>query len=283
MGSPNVTKFIEPLPVPGVIDARNGWSGPIAAADLALGRVERVLADEDPVDRSRGLQPGRGVHDVACNHALAFVRRGVESDERLPRVDGDADVEVASWLVLVQACYGVTNRQCSSHRSFRVVLVSDWGPEHRDDGVADELLHRPTEALELLARSLVVHAQECPHVLGVARLGPCRRADEVDEDDADDLPLFASTRNVAQRRAAFRAELRRFGVLEPARSTRLHTRSLGRLPERSGTPAGGGRGRTREPVGSYLGIADERWHAEPAPTSSWDGHDLATSGLIGHL
>ena len=182
-----------------------------------------MLADEDPVDRSRGLQPGRSVHDVARNHALALVRRSVESDERLPRVDGDADVEVASRLVLVQACDGVTNRECSSHRPFRVVLVSDGGPEHCDDGVTDELLHRSTEVLELLAGSLVVHAQECPHVLGIARLGPCRRADEVDEDDADDLPFFASTRNVAQRRAALRAELRRLGVFEPARSTRLHT------------------------------------------------------------
>jgi hypothetical protein len=184
---------------------------------------------------------GRGVHDVACNHALAFVRRGVESDERLPRVDGDADVEVASWLVLVQACDGVTNCECTSHRPLRVVLVSDGGPEYCDDGVADELLHRSTEALELLAGSLVVHAQECPHVLRITRLGPCRRADEVDEDDADDLALFASTRNVAQRRAAFRAELRRLGVFEPARSTRLHTRSLGRLPKRFGCrPAVGG-------------------------------------------
>ena len=43
VGSPSVTKFIEPLPVPPVIHAESGWSGSITAAESTVYRFHQQL------------------------------------------------------------------------------------------------------------------------------------------------------------------------------------------------------------------------------------------------
>ena len=68
-------------------------------------------------------------------------------------------MEIAIGLVLVQTGDGVAYRECGSNRAFRIVLVCDGCAEHGDDGVTDELLHGPAEALELVAGALVVDTQ----------------------------------------------------------------------------------------------------------------------------
>ena len=49
--------------------------------------------------------------------------------------------------------------------------MRDGRAEERHHGVADELLHRAAEALELRAQALVVGREDRPHVLGVELLG----------------------------------------------------------------------------------------------------------------
>ena len=66
------------------------------------------------------------------------------------------------------------------------------GAEERHHRVPDELLDRPAVTLELGTDALVIRPQERLDVLGVHRLGACREADEVAEDDRYDLPLTAS-------------------------------------------------------------------------------------------
>ena len=63
--------------------------------------------------------------------------------------------------------------------------------EQRHHRVADELLDGAAMALELGADALVVRAEERLDVLGIHRLGPGGEADEVAEDDRDDLALAA--------------------------------------------------------------------------------------------
>ena len=69
--------------------------------------------------------------------------------------------------------------------------MRDRRAEDRDHRVADELLDGAAPALELGAQPLVVRAQERVDVLGVELLGARREADQVGEEDGDDLALPA--------------------------------------------------------------------------------------------
>jgi hypothetical protein len=62
--------------------------------------------------------------------------------------------------------------------------------EGSHDGIADELLDRAAEALDLLAQASVVGAKARTHVLRVLPLGLGREADEIAEEDGDDLPFL---------------------------------------------------------------------------------------------
>ena len=126
-----------------------------------------------------------GVDDVAGDHPLARARARVERDERLARVDADANLELERRLVLVQLRDGVADRERRAHRALGVVLVRDRRAEDRDDRVADELLDRAAVALELVRAAARGTAREQrADVLRVEPLRPRRRADEVGEDDA---------------------------------------------------------------------------------------------------
>ena len=65
----------------------------------------------------------------------------------------------------------------------------DGRAEHRHHRVADELLDRPSEALDLGAHSLVVALEQLADVLGVRDLRVRRVPDQVGEDHRDHLPL----------------------------------------------------------------------------------------------
>ena len=55
--------------------------------DRARGRLHRGLADEDRSGLGDGLQAGRGIHEVAGDHPLAF---GTQVDGRFPGQDARA-------------------------------------------------------------------------------------------------------------------------------------------------------------------------------------------------
>src|SRR4029453_14286554 len=92
------------------------------------------------------------------------------------------------------------------------VLVSRGRTQDRHHGVADELLDRAAVALDLARHPLVVRAQRGADVFGVGPVGPCREADEVDEEHGEDLPLLAGRRRL-ERRAAGEAETSALRVL----------------------------------------------------------------------
>jgi hypothetical protein len=96
-------------------------------------------------------------------------------------VDRGSNVDVKPLVLRVQLADRLVDGERGAHGALGVVLVSDRRPEERDDGVADELLHRAAVGLELLADSGVVRSEPRAHVLGVELLRARGRADDVGE------------------------------------------------------------------------------------------------------
>ena len=163
------------------------------------------LVDQDPVDRGRGLQARARVDDVAGGHALAGRRQRVERDHRLAGRDADAHVEVLPGR-LVLLGDRVADRERRPDGTFRVVLVRGRRAEQGDDGVADELLHRAPEVLELGPQPGVVAAEERADVLGVELLGPAREPGQVAEEHGHDLALLPGRGGGSEGRPAAGAE-----------------------------------------------------------------------------
>ena len=123
----------------------------------------------------------------------------------------------------------VRHRQAAEGRAKRVVVVRLTCAEHREHGVADELLDGPAEALELAAEPAVVGREQRAHVLRIQPLGRGGEADEVGEEDSDDFPLLAERLpGRDERDAAFRAELRPGLVLVAAGRAGAHAASVTR-------------------------------------------------------
>ena len=117
----------------------------------------------------------------------------------------------------------VADRERRADGALGVVLVRDRRAEDGHHRVADELLDRAAEALELGAQARVVGPQERPDVLWVELLGARREADEVGEEHRDDLALLARLLGRdGERRAAVRAESGVSSVLAAALATGLH-------------------------------------------------------------
>ncbi len=108
----------------------------------------------------------------------------VEPDERLAGRDPDPQLELFLERELA-------DRERGADGALGVVLVRGRRAEQRHHRVADELLDGAAVALELRAHALVVRPEKRLDVLGIHRLGACREADEVAEDDRDDLALAA--------------------------------------------------------------------------------------------
>ena len=166
----------------------------------------RLLADEHRSDRSRGLKPCRGVHDVARDHRLALADACLEHDDRLAGVHRDSHLEP---VLSRPVPYG----ERRPNGPLVVVAERSRRAEDAHHRVADELLDPAAEALELGANALVVRRQDRADVLGIELLGACGEPDEVDEDDRDDPPLLSRAAGLGQRRAARVAEARALGVL----------------------------------------------------------------------
>ena len=137
--------------------------------------------------------------------------------------------------------------KAGAHRPLGVVFVRQRCPEHPHHRVADELLHRSAEALDLLPHARVVSAEAAGDVLGVGAIRGLREPDEVDEQGATDLPLLAGRGRVARERTAARlAEPRSVRIRLAARRTGQHALSLGRPLPRDRAPA-------RRSIGAHIG------------------------------
>ena len=158
------------------------WMGSASRYSIDIPRrAIRGVSDEDAVDRRGRLHPRCGVDDVAGDHRLALGRPRAEGDERLARVHGRAEVEVVDR---------VANGERRANGALRVVLVCGRSAEHGHDRVADELLDRAAVPLDLVAQPRVVRRKRRADVLGVEPLGAAGEADEVGEENGDDLPLL---------------------------------------------------------------------------------------------
>ena len=231
-----------------------------AELDRALRDSVRRGRDEDPVDRRRGLDPGRGVHHVAGDHRLAGLRPGIDRHERLACRDADANVEVERLVAVVQLGDRVAGAERRAHRALGIVLMGRRGAVHRDDRVADELLDGAAVPFERAAQRLVVTTQERPHVLRVELLGSGGRADEVDEHRGHELALLPGGHVRGEHGTAAVAEPRVLGVLPAA----------ARTPDHAGECMGTGRLGKADAEGERAGAAGTRPEARPrrGPSSS---------------
>jgi hypothetical protein len=159
--------------------------GRVVVVDDLTGCPIGRLVDEDPVDRSSILETCGCVDDVARGHSLARLGASVQPDERLSRRDGDPHLDI----VLLDR--PLTNRKAGANGTLGIVLVGCRRAEERHDRVADELLDGAAVALELGAKALVIRAEERFDVFGIESFSAARKADEVAEDDRDDLALSA--------------------------------------------------------------------------------------------
>ena len=132
----------------------------------------------------------------------------------------------------------VADGERGADRALRVVLVRNRGAEHGHHGVADELLDRPPEALELVAQPRVIRPEQRAHLLGIHALRARGEADEVGEEDGHDLALLEPRVLVdCKRRRAGVAETRAIRILLAAAGARKHHR------EAYGARSQGSRGR----------------------------------------
>ena len=171
----------------------------LLVVDGVARRAVRDLADDDTADGSNLLQARGRVDDIAGNHALAFLRASAERDYGLAGIDCRPHGELGLRMGLVQLGDRVEDPQRRQDGSLRVVLVRDRGTEDRHHGVADELLDRAPAALDLLLQPCVIGAQARPDVLGIGAVRTLSEADQVDEEDGDDLALLLGRRRASER------------------------------------------------------------------------------------
>jgi hypothetical protein len=210
---------------------------------LHLDRLQRLVV-EDPVRRlvslrrdrnavhgRRPLQAGGGIDDVAGDDPLPLFRAGAQGDDRLARVDPNADLQRERRVFFVQLCDRLEDAEAGADGALGVVLVRDGRAKDGHDCVSDELLHGPAVALDLPSQAGVVRADAGANVLGVCRLGSCGEADDVAEEHGDDLALLlqGNGRLLGQRRTAERTEREFARELLPAGRAGRHAPSLRRL------------------------------------------------------
>ena len=98
-------------------------------------------------------------------------------------------------MLAVQLLDPLQDAQTRAHGALGVVAVRDRRAEHGHDRVADELLEHAAVLLDPLLRLGVVELQRVAHVLRIGAIRARREADEVDEEDGDELPLLAAARS----------------------------------------------------------------------------------------
>ncbi len=191
---------------------------------LSVGR----LGDSDPAHRCRPLQARSGVHDVARDEPLSLLGAGTQGDDGLAGVDADPYLEGERGVVVVQVVDRLEEAECGANRALGVVLVRDRRAEDRHHRVPDELLHGAAVPLDLLPQARVVRPDPRADILRVGGIRGRREADQVAEEDGDDLALLhrRGRRLHGQRGTTERTERKVPRELLTARRAGRHARSL---------------------------------------------------------
>ena len=116
--------------------------------------------------------------------------RALQGHDGLARVDPHPDLKLERRLPLVQLRDRLQDPKPRPDRALGIVLVSDRRTEHRHHRIADELLDRPSVALELAAETRVIRADASAHILRISGLRRRREPDQVTEQHRHHLPLL---------------------------------------------------------------------------------------------
>ena len=172
--------------------------------------------------RCSRLKPRRGVDDIAHGQGVT-VSRHADGDHRLAGVHCCARGQVERMLS-VQLADPLEDTQARPHGTLGIVAVRDGRAEDGHDCVANELLEHATVLFDSPLRLRVVELQLLAYVFRIGPIRACCEADEIHEQDGDELPLLTRRARVFQRRAAAAAEARPCWVRFTA--ARATTRSL---------------------------------------------------------
>ena len=222
-----------PISDPALPFAATGSSGskPIArSAERIVGCVHDHRAD-----RSCSLQARGGVDHVARDYSLASLRPRSQCDDRLTcgHCSSDGDVEPSPRKASIVSRIATPPAPRARRRP-----RGDRRPEDGHHGVADELLDRTAEALDVGLHALVVRTQRRAHILRVARserpVNPTRSTKSTDTTFAPLRPLSsASGCRTPGRNALAR-------ILLATRRANDHAPDLRSGPGASMQPAGSG-------------------------------------------
>ena len=146
--------------------------------------------DDDLAGLGRGLEPARGVDDVAHHGRVAAGAH--RADEHLTGVDADAQGHLRR-LVGRELLERFLHLQRGAHAAFGVVLVRDRDAEDRDDRVADDLVELAAERAHVGDEALEGAIDEVLHVLGVGRLRERGEPDDVGHEHGDQAALVGSS------------------------------------------------------------------------------------------
>ncbi len=136
--------------------------------DCLIGRAAGRLADEHIPRRGDGLDPGRGVDEVAGDHALTLGsdrHRGLAREHACPRP------KLGHGNLVAEGGHGRDQVERRSDRTLGVVLGRGRRAPDRHHRVADELLDRPAVELDQPPARVEVAREQLAGVLRVATLG----------------------------------------------------------------------------------------------------------------
>ena len=160
---------------------------------------------------SRGFETRRGVQRVPGREAFARVRIDIQTDERLPGVHPNPDLD--RKLRGRDVSYDPQRRE---NRPLGIILVSDRDPKQPNDGVSDELLHHSTVGFDPAPADRLVVMEQARDVFGIQTFPKGRGSHEIAEEGGDHL-AFLANRNGLELGSALVAEPRAIGVDRAAR------------------------------------------------------------------
>ncbi len=160
--------------------ASTGVGAPVV--DRLARRAVRRLVDDDAVHGRGALQPSGGVDDVARGHPLARVGRASSETSASPVVIPTRSSSPSSTAKSRIASAARTARSGSSS-------CAVGAPKSAMTASPMNFSTVPPRRSSSAADAVVVGREERLDVLGIHRLRPRGEADEVAEDDRDDLAL----------------------------------------------------------------------------------------------
>ena len=209
--------------------------------DRPLRGAPRRLTDEHLPGLGGGLHPRGRVHEVAGDHPLAG---RADRHRRLAGQDPGAGAESLHAELVAERGHGGDEVESGSHCPLGVVLGRRRRTPDRHHRIADEFLDRAAVELDQAPARVEVAREELAGVLGVARGGGCREADEVGEQHADE-PALGDGRGRPccpcrrGRRAARRTRRRTLAARRgPRRTTSSRARAPCRTRCRTSSPSG---------------------------------------------